>query len=78
MAKIQCKNCKQFKLQRRSDLIGGGGLIAAILGLILSPFIIGIPVAVIGVGMFGYGLFMRFTGRDKFVCKNCKFEQKIS
>ena len=37
------------------------GLVLSILGVILIPFIVGIPIAVIGFSIFAYGVILSFA-----------------
>lgn len=64
-AQRTCGNCQSTaftEVQERPQ--AGAGCIVALLGLLLAPVLIGIPIMIIG-------LIMRGKGTDWRVCQNC-------
>jgi len=41
-------------------------------GFFLIPFVIGIPIVICGLAALIYGLTIRFTKYEKYICRNCK------
>ena len=71
---IKCPNCGGFKTITNSPkgLLLGIGTIFILVGMLLAFFLIGIPLAIIGIVMVAIGYFLKETGQMK--CKNCNFE----
>lgn len=69
---IICKHCGGQMRKSKQATSGGMGCILIILGIVLTPAIIGIPIIL-------YGLHLGMKRRGFWLCKNCgyQFERKL-
>jgi transposase-like protein len=66
MSKIQCPNCKSFKVRSSKD--SGAGKV--VVGVILLLIVVGLPILIAGI--------IQMIMPTTYSCKNCNFQWKKS
>jgi hypothetical protein len=75
--RLKCNNYGQYKLVRFSTVGIYMGLGLLLIGLLLSIFLVGIPIALMGLLVLMFGIISKSTGfLDKYSCNNCRKSQK--
>ena len=66
---FRCPHCKGHLVKSKEATSGGTGCIVIILGLVLTPILIGIPIIL-------YGLHLGSKRRGLWVCRKCGYQFK--
>lgn len=74
MAQIPCPKCNSYKVSSDRSKLAGLGAMLTFLGLVFSPFVFPVFIAIAGVSMILMAVFKKHRNME---CRACSYRWKV-